>query len=573
MSSGASNSLQHKGSPKTRKASNAKSIAVKTLVDFSAKSGSLKRNFTPGPTSEEGIEGHRRLASLRNKNYQTELALHAKCLGIEIRGRRDGYCPEKDCLEEIKTFYGEVERIPENQQALHWAQLKIYGWMWCLEMGVDDAHLALVYFNLQDEKEYRFEEHYSAKDLATYAKTLVRKYCQWQTLVEVRRERLVDWSNKLTFPFAEMYPPQRYFAETVYKAAALGKVLLAEAPTGTGKTLATIFPAIKAFPHTAVDKIFYLTSKSTGKQLALNQLKLLVSPQQDAASASLQPEELPAPLRILEITALEKACLAPDKRCDGDDCVFAKDFYTKLEKVRLLAAEMPLLDKEHLDVLAHQFDICPFYLSMEMSRWVDVVVTDINYYFDINALLFGLVKQFQWKPYLLVDESHNLIDRSRSMYTAELERRLLFAAKKHLPSSLKKAADRVNRSWLDIINKADETEFSLLNNNLPERFEYALSDFINTYIQVLQQFPDHPMQKSNAHDFFFSLVNFVQLLEIVKNEEFDGFCLDLYAAADKQEVLTLRNVIPAGVLSARIKKAHCACFFLQRLYLSIIFNS
>src|SRR5690606_25664556 len=206
-------------------------------------------------------------------------------------------------------------------------------------------------------------------------------------------------------------------------------------PTGTGKTLAALFPALKSMSRTGVDKVFYLTAKTTGKQLALENIELIASDKTN-----------PVPLRTLELTAQEKSCLEPDKKCNGESCPYALDFYNKLEKARQAAYELPILDKQALNQLAQTFTICPFYLSMEMARWVDVVVADVNYYFDGTPLLLGLTQQFEWKPALLVDESHNLIDRGRAMYTAELNRADVLAAKKNAPQVIKKFLEKINKS-------------------------------------------------------------------------------------------------------------------------------
>jgi Rad3-related DNA helicase len=340
-------------------------------------------------------------------------------------------------------------------------------------------------------------------------------------------------------------------AEAVYKAAATGRVLLAEAPTGTGKTLAGIFPAIKAFNKTSVDKIFYLTAKTTGKQLALENLQLIAT------------DSNTTPLRVLELTAQEKACLEPDKRCAGDDCPFALDFYTKLAAARRTAYEIPILDKNALSQLAHQFQICPFYLSMEMSRWVDIVVADFNYYFDTNALLFGLTNEFDWHPYLLVDESHNLLDRGRQMYSAALNRGLLLAAKHHAPNKLKKSLDRINRIWRELLKSLEfKTEQLTLLHTLPEKFPLALVEFTNQYVELLQHQPDHPIQKTPVQEFFFEVLNYQLIYELI-NED---YCIDMQNPDSKNEVLTLRNLIPAQLLAERLAVAHSACFFSATLH-------
>lgn len=524
---------------------NSEPIAVRALAAFSAKTGSLDRRFTPGPTALEGIEGHQQVASRRGESYQTEITLKLEYKSLHIRGRADGYDPVRHCLEEIKTFYGDFEKIPANHRELHWAQAKLYGWMLCEQQGCEQINLALVYFQVGDQKEHRIEETFTAPELASYGGALAETYHQWQLQIDKRMQALQPWLEQLEFPYETMHASQRQMAEAVYKAAATGRVLLAEAPTGTGKTLASLFPALKAMAKTPVDKIFYLTAKGTGKHLALENVQLIAK----------SPD---SPLRALELTAQQKACLEPDKQCNGESCPFALDFYRKLPAAREAASHIPVLDQAALATLAYEYQVCPFYLSMEMSRWVDLVVADFNYYFDGNPLLLALTNEFDWKPYLLIDESHNLVDRGRQMFTGSLSRALLRGAKQHAPKKLKTSLERINRIWREQIKELDteNSQFSIIN--VPsDKFNLALLAFTNDYVELLQQQPEHPMQQTQVQDFFFEALNYQLILELV---DYD-YCADMQNIGSKDEIITLRNLIPARLLAQRLAVAHSACFF------------
>lgn len=521
-------------------------VSVKTLAEFAAKSGSLDRRFTPSPTAQEGIAGHQEVVLRRPPHYQKEMSLTIQYEGLLIRGRADGYDSEAHCLEEIKTFYGDFEKLPDNHRQLHWAQARLYGWMYCRQHQRNGITLALIYFDLHNQREYRVEEHFTLPELVAYGEDLAEVYWQWQQQINARQQQLSQWIDELAFPYGSFRSAQRQMAESVYKAAATGRVLLAEAPTGTGKTLASIFPAIKAFNKTPVDKIFYLTAKTTGKQLALENLQLIAS------------DGIDTPLRVLELTAQEKICLEPDKRCTGDSCPFARNFYDKLQQARQAAYTTPLLTRQTLTQLAHTHEICPYYLGMEMSRWVDILVADFNYYFDTSALLQGLTRELNWHPYLLVDECHNLVERARQMYSAELDRSVLLAAKRLAPKPIKTSLERVNRLWLATIKTLDfsETALTLLNAS-PEKLNLALTGFTNDYIDFLQRHPDHPVQHTAVQEFFFAALNYLEKLELVDED----YCIDMQRPQPKQEVLTLRNLIPARPLAARLAQAHSACFF------------
>jgi DNA excision repair protein ERCC-2 len=529
-----------------------KAVAIRALVEFAAKSGSLDRRFTPAPSGLEGIDGHKKVTARRHADYTKEVSLSIIFDDITFRGRADGYDPKRHCLEEIKTFYGALERIPDNHRALHWAQAKCYGWLYCAQHDCESINLSLIYFELNDEHEYRQDECFSAQELKVFFEELAQKYSAWQLQLNNRLQQLHPWVEQLQFPHGTLHKAQRVMAEAVYKACAIGRVVLAEAPTGTGKTLAALFPALKALPRTPVDKLFYLTAKTTGKQLALDNIQLIAS-----------DKNQPVPLRALELTAQEKSCLEPAKKCRGDSCQYAHDFYNKLPAARMAAFSIPILDKQALNELAAEFIICPFYLAMEMARWVDIVVADVNYYFDGAPLLLGLTQEFDWKPCLLVDESHNLIERGRGMYSAALNRADIRAAQKTAPKEIKTALDKINRCWLQLLKSVatSDENFTILAAP-PEQLGYALEDFTSRYSEFLQKNPDHPVQEGITQQVFFAALNYLRIIDIFDED----FCVDMQAIGSKAEILTLRNLNPAKPLGARLGFAHCGCFFSATLH-------
>ena len=520
-------------------------ISVKALVAFAAKSGDLDRRFTPAPTGQQGIEGHNRVTKNRPASYRRERAFTLQVDILLLRGRADGYCIDNHCVEEIKTFYGDFNHIPENQRQLHWAQVKCYGWMLCEEEKLEQVNLALVYFQLKEEREYRLEQSWTRADLQRDCGKLVEKYLAWQDEIDQRRALLIPWLNTLQFPHPEFHASQRDMAEAVYKSAATGRVLLAEAPTGTGKTLASLFPALKAMGRDHIDKIFYLTAKTTVKELAFEAVRTIA-------------RDTDTPLRVLELTAQEKVCLEPEKRCAGDSCPYAENFYTKLELARSAAYNIPVLDKAALAKLAQDFQICPFYLSMEMCRWADLVVADVNYYFDGSPLLLELTKEMEWRSFLLIDECHNLIERGRMMYSAAINRGLLLAAKKAVPATLKKTLERLNKHWLALLKPLQESPTTLTTlAELPQSFLTALVDFTNQYQEFLQHNPEHSIQQGSPQEFFFSALALQARLEEV-NED---FCIDIQYFNSKAEELTVRNLVPAQLLAKRLAYSSGACFF------------
>lgn len=527
--------------------SESKSVAVRTLVEFAAKAGSLDRRFTPAPSGQQGIQGHKTVTARRHSQYQSEYQLELQHQGLLLRGRADGYDPLIHRMEEIKTHYGDALLIPKNHQQLHWAQLKIYGWMYCKIYHHTSIGLALVYLDLHLDKETIIDSNSDLDELAEFAHQIIDFYNHWHKAFYKRQEELSFWIKTLSFPYATMHASQRRMAELVYKAAALKRTLMVEAPTGTGKTLASLFPAIKSLHYTGIDKIFYLTAKSTAKQLAIDAIELITS-------------NKATPLRSLELTAQKKICLEPAKECHGESCHYALDFYDKLQRAREAASHIPLLDQVRLVELAKNFSICPFYLGMEMARWVDIVIADVNYFVDGTPLLLALTEEFDWQPILLVDEAHNMIERGREIFSAELNRNQLLAARKLSPKSLQKPFGKLNKEWVKLIDlhnihnvDSKFIEYQIIHQ-LPNEVLQSVMDLGNRITEYLQANPTTTLEPP-VMELFFDILHFQHIAEMLD----DDYLIELLKQDGDQ--IGLRNMVPAKQLAARFQYAAAACFF------------
>jgi DNA excision repair protein ERCC-2 len=221
-------------------------VAVRTLCEFTAKRGNLDMRFTPSPSAMEGMAGHRTIAARRGSSFQTELTLAGDYGLLHVRGRADGYDPEQNRLEEFKTYRGDLNRMPENHRALHWAQLRIYGRLLCQQKNLASVKLALVYFEVASERETIFEEEQSVESLEQHFADHCEAFVSWAELETAHREERDAALSELRFPFAEFHGGQRELSRAVYKRIRTGGALLAQAPTGIGKTVGTLFPALKA---------------------------------------------------------------------------------------------------------------------------------------------------------------------------------------------------------------------------------------------------------------------------------------------------------------------------------------
>ena len=517
-------------------------VAVRALCEFTAKQGDLDLRFTPSPTALEGIAGHATVTARRGDGYEREVTLEGTYRNLYVRGRADGYDPTKNQLEEIKTYRGDLARQPDNHRHLHWAQAKVYGWLLCQMRSLQSLDIALVYFDVVSQKETLLIETCSAEDLQAFFETQCQRFIVWAEQELVHRAERDQALRLLTFPYGEFRSGQRQLAEAVYKAACTGTHLMAQAPTGIGKTLATLFPQLKAVPGQQLDKLFFLTAKTSGRQLALDAL------------ASLKAS---SPLRVLELIARDKACEHPDKACHGESCPLARGFYDRLPAARAEAIRRPFLDQSTLREVAVAHQVCPYYLSQEMARWADVVVGDYNYYFDLSALLYSLTLVNQWRIGLLVDEAHNLLERARAMYSAELDIRSFKGLRKILPTALKRPVERVLRCWGDV-HRLQALSYQV-QPELPHKLLGTLQQAVSAITEHLAENPaglDLALQSV-----YFDAVHFCRLAELFgEHSLFDCTLLPTRSEA-RASVLCLRNVLPAPFLKPRLLEARSCVLF------------
>ena len=433
-------------------------LPIRQLVEFLLRTGSIDSRFTGFDRANEGARIHRKLQKAAGEGYQAEVFLSAEqeaCgISFTLEGRADGIFTDETgtvTIDEIKTTAIPYEDITEEMNPCHWAQGMVYGAIHSRRQALDALAVRLTYYQIDTDQILRFTRRFTRQELEQFLQQLLAQYAPWA-------QRQLDWNARrsqslaaLQFPFAEYRPGQRALAGEVYRACRAGKTadrkggtrLFCQAPTGIGKTMSTLFPALKAMGEGCGAKLFYLTARNTTQAAAEDALARLRAAQPGLA------------LRSVTLTAKEKACLHPDAEgrpaCLPELCPYAKGYYDRRKDA--LAA---LLDgsgsfcRAALADTARQFSVCPFELGLDLSEWCDVVIGDYNYLFDPVVHL----KRFfdaagDWL--FLIDEAHNLPDRARTMYSAQFCKSSLTEAKRALgrgKSSLKTALTRADRVFL-----------------------------------------------------------------------------------------------------------------------------
>jgi DNA excision repair protein ERCC-2 len=532
-------------------------VSVRSLCEFTAKRGDLDRRFTPSATALEGINGQASVAARRGPQYQSEVVLEGRFGMLRVRGRADGYDPGRRCLEEIKTVRGDPDELPENRRQLHWAQLETYGALFCRDRGVEEIDLALVYVDAATQAETVLRQRSGAADLEAALAERCERFLAWAQQEAAHREARDAALTELPFPPGAFRPGQRALAESVYRAATSARCLLAQAPTGIGKTIGTLFPLLRAMPGQQLDKIGYLTCKGTGRLTALDALHGL-------------RESTPGrSLRVLALVARDQACEHPDKACHGESCPLAQGFYDRLPAARAEAVAEGWLDPAAQRRIALRHQICPYYLGQELLRWTDVVVGDVHHAFDPNGQLHGLAQAMDWRMGLLVDEAHNLVDRARQMYTAELSLAQIRFARRIAPRTLQPRFDRLLRAASELADSQD-TPYAA-HDSVPDTFQEALQALQAALGEHLQ---DQPLATGPLLTFHFDALRLQRLVEKFGDHSVFDVQLGSVAARrdgpepfspdgseDADATFCLRNLVPAPFLRPRFAGCHTATLF------------
>ncbi|HEX5397477.1 MAG TPA: ATP-dependent DNA helicase [Verrucomicrobiae bacterium] len=387
-------------------------VSVRDLVEFVLRSGDLggEREFVGSDRALAGIRGHQKIQRSRPPGYLTELpvehTVETEEFTLQIRGRIDGLLitAEQVLLEEIKTVTGSWDH---DADPLHWAQAKFYGFIHANENALKELVLQLVYLELPGGKVNEFRQTFSFAELSDFFAATTAVYMEW--LRERHRWCLARDASiaTLAFPFPDYRPGQRELAVAAYRVLANGGRLFLAAPTGIGKTISVLFPAVKALGEGKLERIFYLTARTVGRTIAE---KALV----DLRRAGLK-------LRAVTLTAKGKVCVRDGHPCDPLTCPLALGYYDRVKPATREALAQEEITRAVLEVIGQKHQVCPFELSLDVSVWADAVVCDYNYVFDPQVYLRRHFAEDGGAYGFLVDEAHNLVDRAREMFSADLD--------------------------------------------------------------------------------------------------------------------------------------------------------
>ena len=561
-------------------------ISVRNLVEFILREGDIDNRRGTGSAEDamqEGSRMHRKIQSSQGSSYRAEVSLSDMisfddfCLTVE--GRADGIITEKDqvIVDEIKCMYRNVYEMKEPI-AIHLAQAKCYAYIYAKQNELKTISVQMTYCNLETEYIKRFTEDYSFEELNKWFLEIIEKYsrfAKWE--IDHKRNRDISIAP-LTFPF-EYRKGQKEMTASVYHSINEKLNLFVQAPTGIGKTMAAIFPSVKAIGEGKAEKLFYLTAKTALSHVAIGTFNTLIKKGLDIVAIS--------------ITAKEKCCPMEECECNPDVCPYAKGHYDRVNDAMLdIMGHEKMITLESILSYSEKHQVCPFEFELDVSLFSDALICDYNYVFDPTVCLKRYFGEGSNGEYIfLVDEAHNLVDRARGMYSAPLYKEDLMEVKKILSDDFdERFREKEKRdAYKKLKNIDDDTMMTLEMNerklisalkesnklllNLKRRCESyqvvdssadiaSVNDLYNklltvmsAYSSFLEKEKDVP-EREKVLNLYFDLMHFVNMYEVMNSKS-----VIYYEQQDQKFMLKLFNVDPSDHLLERLEKARATVFF------------
>lgn len=487
-------------------------ISVRALVEFVLRSGDID-NRRSGAAQRDamaaGTRIHKKIQKRMGGNYRAEVPLKYTALDEEediellVEGRADGIFEEDGIvtIDEIKGVYMDLERLTEPV-AVHMAQAMCYGYFYCCDRDLDGVRIQLTYCNLETEEIRRFHEDRSKEELEVWFRSVIHEYFKWARYLchhELQRNQSIS-GLEFPFPYRE---GQRDLAVAVYKTISRKKRLFIQAPTGIGKTLSTIFPAVQAMGAGKASKVFYLTAKTITRTVAEEAFRIL-------RSRGLV-------FTAVTITAKEKLCPMEKVECNPEACPYAKGHFDRVNEAvfDILHLEQEM-DRENVLRYAEKYRVCPFEFCLDISSWTDGIICDYNYVFDPSVRLKRYFADGASGDYLfLVDEAHNLVSRAREMYSASVYKEDFLEVKRIIKGKsprLERQLDRCNKLLLSMKRECGDWQLLEDVTGLAAGIMTAFS-YMETFMEEFPEFPE----RETVLDFYFCLRDFLNVYE-----ELDG---------------------------------------------------
>ncbi len=490
-------------------------ISVRALVEYVFSSGSIESGFRTATSLTEGTRAHIELQKDYQESDQREVPLHTTLpldgISLHIDGRADGilFRNGEVTVDEIKSTAGRLSLVNEDTYPVHWAQAEFYAYMYAKDHEISAMNIQLTYKQVQTGEVKRFAKKLLFKELEESIHDLASRFVPFARLRLTNIEKRNRSINELSFPFEDYRKGQRMLAGAVYKTALEKKTLFAQAPTGIGKTISTIFPSVKAIGEGLINKIFYLTAKTITRQAAEEAFRLI--------------EEKGLFFQYVTITAKEKVCLKDHTVCTKEHCEFADGYYDRINGAVLDILENETrMDRETIVRYSRKHRVCPFEFSLDLAYVSDAVVCDYNYVFDPRVSIKRYSEEYKKENVLLVDEAHNLVDRGREMYSASLNKAPFLQIRrqyKEINGEIYEISKKLNDFFISIRKQAG-SEKTMVLKDTPKELNGLADQFISECeLELLQGKEEDPL----LLEAFFAVQNWIRIGKLY-SEEFTTYC-------------------------------------------------
>ncbi len=525
-------------------------LSVRSLVEFLLKGGSIDSGYSDPERAAEGSRIHRRLQNMGGGDYDSEIFLSRtdewEGIVYTLEGRADGVFlnGKTITLDEIKTLLLPLEDVGEDFCRAHWGQAMCYGFLYCSQYGLSKMDIRLTYVHAETMEQKHFTRTFSLEDLSDFYFGLLRSYSKWAKLQQNWEEKRNASIEMLSFPFPSYRQGQRELAAAVYRTIVNEGRLFCSAPTGIGKTISVLFPAVKAMGESRYEKLFYLTAKTVVAEAARKAVEQMCS--------------RGLCLHGIVLTAKDKICFLENRECTPETCPYANGYYDRVNDAiyKMLQSSEPF-GRETIETWAKEHMLCPFELSLDLSLWCDVIICDYNYVFDPLVYLRRYFAESSPQCVFLIDEAHNLPSRGRDMYSASLMKSEFSKLKKALPSYEKKllrALTRINSQFLTVRRQFEE-ENSFVKPELPSDLCEELEKFISVCGEWLKENQDSLLLGS-VLEVYFGATAFLKIAEF-----FDRHYVTHYERLGKDVKVKLFCVDPSLVLGQVLDRAKASILF------------
>jgi DNA excision repair protein ERCC-2 len=530
-------------------------IAVRELVEHTLRSGDLGFEFLGPSRALDAIRAHQKIQKSRPEHYVAEVPVayqhETEQFILTIGGRIDGVYDrcrqdktERVTIEEIKTTTRELAYYDREENPVHWGQAKSYGYLYAIENGLDDLDIQLTYYQLDSGETRQFKRRYATPALKVFFEDLVAQYLKWAHTLSQWHQLRDKSTRRLEFPYDAYRPGQRRMAVEVYRTIQNHDQLIVQAATGIGKTMAAIFPALKTLPETFSPKIFYLTARTTGRTVAEKALDLL-------RSKGLK-------VKSLSLTAKDKICFSPDSTCTADECDYARGHYDRVNDALDHIFQRDAFTRSEIEEVAQSFKVCPFEFSLDLSLYSDFIVCDYNYAFDPKVYLRRFFLEANGSYTFLIDEAHNLVDRSREMFSAEIRKQMFLnvrRAVRHELPHVYKSLGRIN-SWLVKARKKCQEKGGSRSEKTPPAELYPL---LRLFLRITERWLSKNIKttfRERLLELYFAVSGFIRVAE-----QYDEGYATCFESFDKDLRVKLFCIDPSAHLKQAMKRCEAAVFF------------